>query len=66
MTQRGKYALYVFCWARMLKENGGYFMPREEVVGEGSNVINCLAGKITKHNIRNTYTISLRSGRRDK
>lgn len=64
-TQRGKCALYIFCWACILKENG-YFMSREEVVGKGSNVINCLAGKITKHNIRNTYAISSQSGRRDK
>lgn len=49
----------------MLRENA-YFMSREEAVGKGSNVINCLAGKITKHNIRNTYTISSCSGRRDK
>lgn len=64
-TQGGKCTLYVFCRVCILKENG-YFVPCEEVVGKGSNVINCLAGKITKHNIRNTYTISSRNGRRDK
>lgn len=41
-------------------------MPHEKVVGKGSNVINCLTGKITKHNIRNTYKISSYGGRRDK
>lgn len=60
-----KYTLY-FLLGVYSKRKNAYFMPREKVVGKGSNVINCLVGKITKRNIRNTYKISSYSGRRDK